>query len=124
MTTESTHNLIPCATCPWRVEKDSTTIPRYVHSKAINLLKTVGGGDDFRRIMACHHSEEGDSEAETVCKGYLAQVGWSNLNVRLLVVQDKLPSPTEAQGACLEAGLELEPDYETVLTKLATSCAR
>lgn len=49
-------DLLPCATCPWRVDKDSSTIPRYSHEKACALTGTVGHGDDFRKIMACHHS--------------------------------------------------------------------
>lgn len=26
--------LLPCATCPWRVDQDASVIPRYSHDKA------------------------------------------------------------------------------------------
>lgn len=111
-------NLQPCATCPWRVDKDATTIPRYNHEKAVGLLNTVGRGDAFRQIMACHHSTGTESEAEQACKGYLAQVGYTNLNVRLLVATGRIPL-RQIMDAC--EGLYLECNYETVLDKLACS---
>jgi hypothetical protein len=52
-----------------------------------NLRNTVGEGDDFRTIMACHYSPEGD---ETPCIGYVAVEGYSNLSVRMMVVDGKL----------------------------------
>src|SRR5580692_1791651 len=117
------NNLLPCATCPWRVDKDATKIPRYSHHKACNLLNTVGREDDFRQIMACHHSTGTESEAEQVCRGYLAQAGDSNLNVRILAMTEKMLWPGQIADACVEAEIELEPDYETVLEKLAESIA-
>jgi hypothetical protein len=115
--------LIPCATCPWRVDKDATTIPRYIHEKACNLINTVGPGDDFRQIMACHHSEDGQSEAEKACKGYLAQVGHTNINVRILMARGKLPPIMAIIDACDAERIELELDYQTVLEKLSNSLA-
>ena len=50
--------LLPCATCPWRMDKDAATIPGYVQEKAEGLLNTVGEGDDLRLIMACHGSTD------------------------------------------------------------------
>jgi Family of unknown function (DUF6283) len=114
-------DLLPCATCPWRTGKDATTIPRYSHAKACGLVGTVGRDDDFRQIMACHHSTGAESEAEQACKGYLAQAGESNLNVRMLAMSGLLPWPRQVAEACFKAGVELEPDYETVLDKLAAS---
>ena len=114
-------NLLPCATCPWRVGKDATTIPRYSHVKACGLLGTVGREDAFRSIMACHHSTGNESEAEQACKGYLAQAGDSNLNVRIMAMDGLIPWPRQVAEACWEAGVDLEPDYETVLDKLAAS---
>lgn len=111
-------SLQPCATCPWRVDKDATTIPRYSHEKACGLLNTVGDGDDFRRIMACHHSTGAESEAERACKGYLAKVGYTNLNVRILAMEGKI-NLCEVEDAC--DGLALETDYQTVLNKLTRS---
>ena len=114
-------DLLPCATCPWRVDKNATTIPRYVHEKACGLLNTVGDADDFRQIMACHHSTGTEEPAEQICKGYLTQAGWTNINVRILMATADMPSPDSVADACQEAGIELEPDWETVLDKLTAS---
>lgn len=111
-------NLLPCITCPWRIGKDARAIPNYDHEKAIGLLNTVGRGDAFRTIMACHGSEEG---AERACNGYLAREGWSNINVRLLTAKGRLPNPSAIMVACEKFGVELEPDYPTVLEKLEAS---
>lgn len=109
---------LPCSTCPWRVDQDATVIPRYNHEKACGLLNTVGRGDDFRPIMACHGSLEGEERA---CNGYLAREGWSNINVRILVLKGIIPKPNDVIDACERHGAELETDYPTVLTKLAAS---
>lgn len=111
----------PCATCPWRVDKDATVIPRYSHEKACGLLNTVGRGDAFRPIMACHHSTGVESPAEQACLGYIAQVGWTNLNVRILLAQGKMPSPEAVLEECERQSIHLESDYETVLDKLSAS---
>lgn len=114
-------DLVPCGTCPWRVDKDATVIPRYSHEKACNLMNTVGRGDGFRPIMACHHSTGSEEPAGQACRGYLAQVGWTNINVRILLTQGKLPSPDECWAECAAQGVKLESNYETVLEKLAAS---
>jgi len=90
-------------------------IPNYVHNKARNLLNTVGHGDDFRPIMACHGSPDDNMRG---CNGYLAREGWSNINVRVLLIRRQIASPNMVLEACEEAGIELEPDYPTVLRKL------
>lgn len=114
------HKLTPCSTCPWRVDQDASTIPRYSQEKAEGLLDTVGEGDAFRKVMACHHSTD---EKMVPCRGYLAQEGWRNITVRLLVAQNQSPSPDEVSDACTVAGIALEPDYPTVLEKLTrTAC--
>ena len=110
--------LLPCSTCPWRKDKDATTIPQYDHEMACGLTNTVGEGDAFRPVMACHGSPDNNMQA---CLGYLAQVGWSNLNVRLMLRKGEIVNPDEVVDACEAAGIELEPDYQTVLTKLAES---
>lgn len=112
---------VPCATCPWRVDKDATTIPRYSHEKACGLMDTVGRGDDFRKIMACHHSTGNEPPQEQVCRGYLAREGWSNINVRMLVFRGDMASPNAVLDACEREGIVLETDYPTVLAKLAES---
>ncbi len=80
----------PCPTCPWR--RTSTVggadIPGFDLAKMQNLACTVGEGDAFRVVMACHYSPEGD---EYPCIGYVAVEGWSNLAVRLGVIQGRIP---------------------------------
>jgi hypothetical protein len=111
---------LPCKTCPWRVDQDSTVIPRYDHEKACRLLNTVGGGDAFRPIMACHNSTD---TATIACKGYLAREGWSNINVRLLLRRGEIENPSVVLQTCKDYNMELEPDYPTVLAKLRASNA-
>lgn len=108
--------LLPCKSCPWRVENDASVIPGYCQTKAEGLLGTVGHGDAFRQIMACHNSTD---KKMIPCKGYLAQEGESNINVRLLAIKGIIPNPAACANACDDEGLELEPDYETVLEKLS-----
>ena len=78
--------LIPCPTCPWR--KSSTVggadIPNFDLDLMRGLSNTVGRGDGFRPIMACHYSACG---AETPCIGYVAREGWSNLGVRIMAMR-------------------------------------
>ncbi len=113
---EISHALLPCKTCPWRVDQTAAVIPGYQHKMACSLVNTVGEEDAFRPIMACHYSEPRDMLA---CKGYLAQNGSHNINVRILVAQDKVPDPYAVSDACKEAGIELHATYPEVLEKLA-----
>lgn len=108
-------SLLPCATCPWRIDQTVDVIPNYIHDKACGLMDTVGRGDDFRPIMACHGSTERKMFA---CKGYLAREGWSNLNVRFLMLEDNIASPSKVAEACKRAGIQLHEDYPSVLDKL------
>jgi Family of unknown function (DUF6283) len=108
--------LLPCRTCPWRIDQDSSVIPGYCQDKAEGLRRTVGRGDDFRQVMACHNSTD---KKMIPCKGYLAQEGYSNLNVRLLAIKGVIPNPAAVANACEDEGIEMEPDYETVLAKLS-----
>lgn len=66
--------------------------------------------------MACHGSTDDNMFA---CKGYLAREGWSNINVRILVAQNKIEHPDEVLRACESNGIELEENYAAVLRKLA-----
>lgn len=74
-----------------------------------SLANTVGPGDAFRPIMACHYSEEGDDQ---VCIGYVAKEGWSNLSVRMMAMEGRLNI-----AAVLEAaqGLDLWSDFYAML---------
>jgi hypothetical protein len=51
------------------------------------LSNTVGEGDGFRTVMACHYSQCG---AESACIGYVHVEGYSNLNVRIMVAKGEL----------------------------------
>lgn len=110
--------LRPCKSCPWRVDNDASIIPGYNQEKAEALLACVGNEDSFRPIMACHHSAEGK---ETACRGYLAQEGYRNLNVRLMIMAGRCPDPISVADACYEDGTQLEEDYHDVLAKLSAT---
>jgi hypothetical protein len=102
---------VPCATCPWR--RTSTVggadIPGFDLDLMRGLACTVGDGDDFRQVMACHYSPD---TAMTTCVGYAAQHGYSNLNVRIMAANGDLDLPAIAD-AC--ADLDLWPDFDTML---------
>jgi hypothetical protein len=104
--------VVPCPTCPWR--RSSTVgggeIPGFSLAKMQNLTCTVGAGDAFRPIMACHGSPEG---GERPCVGYLARHGYSNLAVRWSAAEGRVDLPAIAD-AC--ADLDLWPDFHTMLT--------
>lgn len=102
---------VPCATCPWR--RTSTEGGADIPGFAINLMRglsnTVGRGDDFRPVMACHGSACG---AETPCVGYIAQEGYSNLAVRLMAVEGRVDLLAMAE-AC--EPLDLWPSFDEML---------
>ncbi|HEX7734551.1 MAG TPA: hypothetical protein VF458_06805, partial [Ktedonobacteraceae bacterium] len=75
-----------------------------------------GNGDDFRKIMACHNSTD---QKMIACNGYLAREGWSNLNVRLLLINKKINNPSQVLDACEKHGVNLERDYPTVSINLS-----
>lgn len=81
--------MIPCPTCPWR--KSSTVggadIPGFSIKMMRDLAKTVGPGDNFRTVMACHGSACG---GETPCAGYVAVEGWSNLTLRMMAMEGRI----------------------------------
>lgn len=102
---------IPCSTCPWRKASTvgGTDIPNFDIDLMRGLSSCVGRGDDFRKVMACHGSACG---AETPCVGYLAQEGWSNLNVRMMAVDGRIDLLAIAD-AC--DGLDLWPSFDEML---------
>lgn len=114
-------SLLPCATCPWRIEKGVDTIPLYSQEKALALRNTVGDGDALRPIMACHHST---TDKPISCRGYLAQVGWTNINVRLFLAKGKLPHLDRIVVACKSAGIKLHRNYGEMMDKLTLSYER
>lgn len=110
--------LEPCKTCPWR--KSSTVggsdIPGFSLDLMRGLQNTVGEGDAFRPIMACHYSPCGEERA---CVGYLAQKGYSNLAVRIGAMQGRYDLPG-IQDAC--RGLDLWPDFHAMLDAYEGEC--
>lgn len=102
----------PCPTCPWRVGSDAHQIPNFDIVKARGLACTVGDGDDFRTIMACHHSPEG---GETPCRGYLAVEGYTNLSVRLSAARGEIDLPAVWEAA---ESLDLFQSFGAMLADL------
>jgi Family of unknown function (DUF6283) len=115
---DETSSLLPCATCPWRVDKGAEVIPAYSQEKALALRNTVGDGDAIRTIMACHHSSE---DAPISCRGYLAQVGWTNIMVRLRAARGIMPNPTRVLEACQMERIRLHRNYGEMMDKLTMS---
>lgn len=102
----------PCPTCPWRRGSSADDIPNFDLAKARNLSCTVGDGDAFRTIMACHHSPEG---GETSCRGYIAKEGWSNLSVRMAAIEGRIDI-----DSIVEASLDIDmfESFEEMLDDL------
>lgn len=102
----------PCPSCPWR--KSSTAggsdIPRFDLEKMRALRSTVGTGDDFRTVMACHYSTE---DGEYPCAGYVYRHGYENINVRIMMLDGRLDH-TAVEEAC--ADLDLWSDFHSMLT--------
>jgi hypothetical protein len=108
-------SILPCSTCPWRVEQDASVIPQFRVEKARDLIKACGDEDALRPIMACH----GSTECTTViCAGYLAKEGWHNISVRMLFLSGRCETPDKVADACHDAGIELHNNYLEVLAKL------
>lgn len=109
----------PCPTCPWR--RSSTVgggdIPGFDLDLMRRLANTVGEGDAFRPVMACHGSLEG---ADTACVGYLAVEGWSNLNVRIMAIDGRLD--LNAVGRECEP-LDLWPSFDAMLSAYEEAAA-
>lgn len=105
---------VPCNTCPWRLSSKvgGADIPNFCIDKMKNLANTVGEGDDFRTVMACHYS--GEEGTEIPCVGYVAQAGISNLNVRIMAARNRGDIDwANVQAACDE--IEMWPDFHTML---------
>lgn len=107
----------PCPTCPWRLTSvvGGGDIPGFDIDLMRGLRSTVGDGDAFRTIMACHYSACG---AETPCVGYLAVEGWSNLAVRLGVIDGRIDMAA-IDAAC--ADIDLWPSFELMLAAYEAS---
>lgn len=109
----------PCKTCPWRVDSEGgSAIPGFDIQKARELESTVGEGDAFRPIMACHRSRDG---GDHVCIGYVVVEGYSNLAVRMAAITGRLPLG-EIVDACED--LELHQSFDEMLDALEEAHAR
>lgn len=106
---------VPCPSCPWRRDQDQTTIPNFDIDLARGLAKTVGDGDAFRKVMACHHSQPG---REFGCVGYLYRYGWSNLNVRLLMATGSSIDMHAIEADCAPLDGQLHATYDEMMAKL------
>lgn len=83
----------PCPNCPWRKSTlaGGAEIPGFEIERMRNLQNTVpprgSDKDGFRKIMACHKSTDDRTFA---CAGYAIQAGDSNLNFRLLAMENNI----------------------------------
>lgn len=104
---------VPCSTCPWRKSNPpgGADIPGFDLDLMRGLSCTVGEGDGFRQVMACHYSGDGPGETRP-CAGYLAQHGYSNLNVRVMAMHGEVDIAGTID-AC--AGLDLWASFGEML---------
>lgn len=85
-----------CRTCPWREGARVENIPHYDRGQHEGLEGTIRSGlatlGNELRLMACHHSREGD---EFPCAGWLAnQLGpGNNIGLRMAVAGGRVPGP-------------------------------
>lgn len=113
-------DLQPCVTCPWRKSSTvgGTDIPGFSLELMRRLSNTVGPGDAFRTIMACHHSKPGKDVA---CKGYIAREGYSNINARVLAARGIIPM-TDIIAAC--KGIPLWRSFTAMLKAYESANAK
>lgn len=96
----------PCANCPWRVGVvGARDIPGWGPELAAGLARSCR--DDGMKAMACHKSKPG---AEVVCAGFVVQVGFDSIGLRILAVMHGLRVEDYAAGDAA-----LHPDFETML---------
>ena len=92
----------PCKTCPWRADSNTHDIPRYeraLHDKLVEDCQRDG-----LKVMACHHSPD---ETPFACAGFMVQVGFDSIGVRLLVLRGlDHPDHYDAEGIDLHDTLE------------------
>ncbi|HEY0174562.1 MAG TPA: DUF6283 family protein [Pyrinomonadaceae bacterium] len=109
----------PCPTCPWRKSSKvgGGDIPGFNIKKMRRLRNTVGRGDAFRPVMACHYSTE---DEETPCVGYVAVEGYSNISVRVLTSRGVVDQRA-IDEAC--AGIEMWESFEAMLAAYEAALA-
>jgi hypothetical protein len=92
-----------CASCPWKKSADLAKIPGYREEKHHALADTIADPEapyqlgGCLRMMACHHSTEGN---DIVCVGWAAQqMGrGNNIALRLAARHDKRLQKLETVG--------------------------
>lgn len=101
----------PCPSCPWRRSNPpgGSNIPGFSLDLMRGLSCTVGPGDDFRQVMACHGSPE---HRMVPCAGYVARHGYANLNVRMMAAVGQVDL-VAIVDAC--EGLDLWPSFDVML---------
>lgn len=99
-------SLLPCASCPWRADQDAAAVANVQPPlRSEPLRRLLGNGDDaFSPVMQCHGSPDDKPQA---CRGYLAQAGITNLNVRMLLLKGMIPTPAAVLSSCKRAGIGL-----------------
>ncbi len=93
-----------CKTCPWKLSATVADIPNYDRQQHKNLANTIAdetgnlsGINSPLRIMACHHSRDGN---EYECIGWLHnQLGrGNNIPLRLQMTRCSNSSQIEVDG--------------------------
>lgn len=107
----------PCASCPWRLDKDARDIPNFDLRLAEDLAATCpdarGMGPDYTaKLFACHQSKVG---REIPCAGWLAKVGMRHPRVRMRLMRGEISPEALTPG---EDWPELHNSYSEVLAKL------
>lgn len=95
----------PCKNCPWRKDLTENSIPRYREDLHENLIRECQR--DGWKVMACHKSEVGN---HVPCAGFMAQVGYDSIGVRLLAFRGGQKPEDYGDG-----GLELHETLEDTL---------
>lgn len=100
------HPARPCGDCPWRRDSTPGQFPPERYDALLSTCRGPGGGNaEFgAALFACHKTPDG---RETACAGFLAVEGWSNLSVRMAVIDGRL------DPAALEPGPDWPALYES-----------
>lgn len=104
----------PCKTCPWRTDRDASTIPGFQFDLVDRLERCSDGALDSPQF-GCHQSNPGE---EFVCAGWLSVEGWDSLGVRLGLA-DGTYTKEQLDARHLDPTWpEMEPSLRVVLDKL------
>ncbi len=109
--------VMPCASCPWRLDTRAADISNFDIALAEALSDTCPdsrnmGPDVSASFFACHRSKPGE---EFVCAGWLAKVGHRHPRVGLAVMQERISAAARRPASDWP---ELHESYRQVLEKL------